>query len=86
MRSAVALACCGRLHEARVEGAGDGRLLDDAVRIARMQPVDQRDDAARLVDDGAQILAGPLLARAGDQHRLLEAGVDQEVLQRAAGP
>ena len=72
----------GRLHEACVERAGDGRLLDDAVRIARMQAVDERDDAARLVDDGAQILACPLLARAGDQHRLFEAGVDQEVLQR----
>ena len=33
----------------------------------------QPDDAARLVDDVAQILAGPLLARAGDQHGLLEA-------------
>ena len=86
MRSAVALACWADCTRRGSNAPGDGRLLDDAVRIARMQAVDERDDAARLVDDGAQILAGPLLARAGDEHRLFEAGVDQEVLQRRAGP
>ena len=46
----------------------------------------RRDDAARLVDDVAQVLAGPLLAGAADEHRLLQPLLDQEVLERAAGP
>ena len=39
-------------------------------------------DVARLVDDGAQIGAGALLARGEAQHAVLEAGVDQVVLER----
>src|SRR4029078_1413462 len=71
-----------RLHQLGVEGAGDSRLLDDSVRIARVQPIDQRNDAARLIGDGAEVLTSPLFARSGDENGLLKAGVDEELLQR----
>ena len=38
---------------------------------------------ARLLDQLAQILAGALLAGGKPQHRILDAGGDQKILQRA---
>ena len=47
-----------------------------------MQAVEDLADLPRLVDDGAKIGAGELLAGGERQHRLLEAALDQIILER----
>ena len=59
-----AVGLLGREQQLGVERAADRRLLDDEARIARVQLVDQPDDAARLLDDVAQIPARAHLAGA----------------------
>ena len=65
-----------------VQRAGDRRLLDDELRVARMQPVERRPDRDCFGDDRAQIDAGPFLAIGQDQHGILEALLDEEFLER----
>ena len=66
-----------------VEHADDRRLLDDLAVVAAVQAAQHVADDARLLDQLAQVGAGALLAGRQPQHRVLEAGVDQVVLQRA---
>ena len=66
-----------------VERAGDRRLLDDTAIVAGVEAVEDLADLPRLVDDGAKIGAGALLAGGERQHRLLESALDQVVLERA---
>ena len=77
------MAVFGSPVDCRVEHAGDRRLLDHRAGIAGVQAVEQLADRARLLDELAQIGAGALLAGRKPQHRVLEAGGDQIVLERA---
>ena len=67
-----------------VEHAGDRRLLDHLAVVAAVQAVEHVADRARLLD---QRRAGRAPARSSPEcereHRVLEAGVDQIVLERA---
>ncbi len=83
MAAALALACSAESSSFGIESAADGSLLDDEAGVARVQVVDDPGDAARLLDDVAQVAAGPHLARAQRQHRFIETRVDQVVLERA---
>ena len=67
----------------RAEHAGDRRLLDDLAVVAAVQPVENIADRACIFDQLAQIGAGALLAGGKAQNRILEAGRDQIVLERA---
>ena len=69
-----------------IERAGDRRLLDDAAVVARMQAVEDLADLPRLVDDGAKVRPGALLAGGERQHRLVEPALDQIILERRARP
>ena len=75
-----------REQELRIECAGNCRLLHDISRVARVHLVNEPADLTRLFDNLAQVGPGALLARAEHKLGLLEAGVDQEVLQRNARP
>src|SRR5437764_769499 len=76
----------GRRGGCLVEIVGDGRreharnrgLLDDLAIVAAVQAGEHVADGARLHDDAAQVLARAFLAGIDAQHRLLEAGIDQE--------
>ena len=73
-------------QELGIERAGDRRLLDDAAVVARMQAVEDLADLPRLVDDGAEVRPGALLAVGERQHRLVEPALDQIILERRARP
>ena len=69
-----------------VEHAENRGLLDDLAIIAAVQSVQHIADGAGLLDQLAQIVAGAHLAGRQSQRRVLEAGVDQIILQRVARP
>ena len=66
-----------------VEHAEDGGLLDDLAVVAAVDAGQHVADDARLLDQIVQVDAGALLAGGELEHRFLQAGADQVVLQRA---
>src|SRR5215472_11647000 len=66
----------------RVEHPKNGGLLDDLPVVAAVQPGKDVADAARLFDESAQVLAGPLDPGRRTQYRLLKAARDEVVLKR----
>ena len=65
------------------EHAGDCCLFDHLAVIAAVQPGEDVTDLARFLDQLEQVLAGTLLTGCQPQHRILDAGRDQVILERA---
>ena len=76
----------GRLLRARqhfgVQHAGNCRLLDQRARIACMQRIERGAHGQRFLDDAAKIGAGTFRAVRQNERGVLQAGIDEIVLQR----
>ncbi len=80
---AAADAFCASVKILGVQHARDRGLLDHLAIVAAVQAVEDAADGARLLDQGAQVVAGALLAAGEPEHAILEPGIDQIVLERA---
>ena len=65
------------------EHAGNRRLLDHLAVIAAVQPGEDAADGASFLHQFVQVVAGALFSRCEPEHRILQAGRDQIILERA---
>ena len=69
-------------EDRRPQHARDRGLLDHLAIIAAVQAGQQIADRARLLDDPLQVGAGAFVARKRAEHRVVEPGIGEVVLQR----
>src|SRR5690606_21745978 len=65
-----------------IESPNDGGLFDDRAAVAGIEALDLVDDVARLSNDIEQIIADMDAATLSGEARLVDAGVDEVILER----
>src|SRR5215510_15746028 len=71
------------VEDPRRQHASDRGLLDHFAIIAAVQTAEHGADGARLLDQPEQVAAGAVLAGSEPQHGVLEAGLNEIILERA---